>query len=177
MRDFETRVNIGVKGFESFGDVARVLGRVQRNFPKWVDKSIKDEAKERKKDAAARILLEPAYGGEHTGLREAISRGLEVAQVEDDEGDAGYRVITSVPKDDEAIIPRGFDTTWNGWRHPIFAKKDTPEYDDPRRWTRQHGAFSWFMTAMEPAEPNLTKAIGADMDRAVEEIHDSAFER
>lgn len=152
-------------GRRVFNDVARALGRVNRQLPRQILRDIEKEAKALRKQAAAKALEEPAFGDKHTGLRKNVAKGIKVVPVEEG-GRSGYRVITTMPEEDEAIIPRGFDNR-KGWRHPVFGRREQP-------WVTQHGAFSWFMDTMQEAGPRLTSKIHEDIEDAADEIDRAA---
>jgi hypothetical protein len=74
-------------------------------------------------------------------LRMTIARGVFVRELADH---SGYMIGTSMPEDDELIIPRGFDVAVGGhWRHPLFG--------DTTRQYENYGFSSWFMLPMNEA--------------------------
>lgn len=157
-------IEFNIDGRKAFSDVARTLGRINRSIPRDIDKAIEKEAKTLKKEAAAKALTEPAFKGKHTGLRKDIARGVGVAPISE-AGREGYRVITAMPDENEAIIPRGFDSR-KGWRHPVFGK--------PIPWVTQRGAFSWFMDTMQHARPRLEPKIHDILEDAADQVERSA---
>lgn len=148
-------------GRRSFNDVARVLGRIDRSIPREIGAAIQAEAKALQKEARARIMEEPTLeGSKHTGIREEIAAGVTVKAL--NEGDLqGYRIETEVSEENQAYLPRGFDTR-SGWRHPVFGNR--------KAWVRQRAAFSWFMDTMDAAGPALIPAVGAIVNDAAEQV-------
>lgn len=150
------RLEFDFGGRDEFSDAYRELGNIDRQIPRFIDQAIQKLAKELKKEAAAKALEQPATKGGHTGLRKDVAKGIGIVDIPD-----GVRITTSMPEEDEAIIPRGLDTE-KGWRHPVFGKKDV--------WVRQRGEFSWFMDTMQDAKPRLGSRIEEILDDAAEQV-------
>lgn len=143
-----SRLEFKIENNASFRAAIRALGKVEKVTTAQLGKQYWAEGKILAKEASYRILEEPTHGFKHTGIRQEISDGVHVEGL--NEGDyTGVLITTSVPQEDEAIIPSGFDTD-RGWRHPVFAPRD-----DPKPWVAQKGEFSWFASTMREAFPRL----------------------
>lgn len=174
MAEHFARIDFEVEGYEKFGDVARVMGRVDRNFPKWIQDEIKREAKERAAEAKKSIQGQRGASKKQTGILNTIARGIGTEEVSEDES-FGWKITTSMPEEDEKYLPRGFDTSWGGWNHPVFAKKDTPRYE--QEWTHQDGKYDWWVRVMKKAQPDLEPKLQDVLDKGAKEIADSAHEK
>ena len=148
------RFTTNVDSFE----LARLsLTELNRSVPVSVQAAIRAVADEYLQLAQVRALEEPSKGLDRNHLRETVSRGVRLKNI----GSLGVRITTQMPVEDEAIIPRGFDSS-RGWRHPVFGHKD--------RWVQQKGAFSWFLDTMQPMAPEALTAISKAIDAAVESV-------
>ncbi|WP_040829028.1 hypothetical protein [Nocardia jiangxiensis] len=169
MSEHDARINVKLEGYEKFGDVARIIGRVDRNFPKWIQAEIEKEAKQLQREAQKSIKGQRGESKAKKDILGEIAEGIQVEKFSEDGGD-GMHIITSMPEENEENLPRGFDTTYGGFWHPLFAKKD--ELRKNWKWYHQDGKYSWWVDVMEPSkvdeelEPKM-QAIG---DRAAEEI-------
>jgi hypothetical protein len=150
-----------VGGRRQFNDAARALGRVERSIPRDVDKLISKTQKANAKEAAAKVLAQPA-SGEHgsTGLRKDVAKGVGTMPI-----DGGTRVYTSMPEENEAIIPLGLDTD-KGWRHPVFGNRN--------EWVTQRGDFSWFMETMKESFKTLPPKVHDILEDGAETIDKAA---
>lgn len=164
MSDME--ISFDVSGIEEFRRVARVIGRENRNLPQKFLKTIDREAKVLRKEAAAKASSMPVVKGEkHTGLRRDVASGVFIASVVEKDGARGVRIMTSMPDEEEAIIPRGLDSR-RGWRHPVFGDKSS--------WVTQHGAYSWFMETMDNGQLPIALGIHQHIKDAIDAIDDAA---
>lgn len=149
-------LDIGVEGVESLVAVIRAIGEEERRLPDEFDRIINETADALVAVARAKVLAEPTHGPKHTGLRAEIAAGTQVTQIPD-----GVRIITSMPENNEAIIPRGMDSGYKGWRHPVFGNMG--------KWVTQRAAFSWFLDTMQdgkqPLEDGLHQALEDAADR------------
>lgn len=157
-------IELDVGGREELSNVYRALGVEDRNLPRTFRKIFLKEAKFRAKEASKKVLAEPALKGKHTGLRERVEKGVDVTDLSEGKVVA-VSVITRMPKEDQAIIPRGLDG-FNGWRHPFFG--------DKKRWYRQHGAFSWFMDSMQPSKESIHTRLAETLEGAAQRIDKAA---
>lgn len=159
-------VEIEVSGRDDFNRAALGLTQAGREIPQRVQKEIKGTAKQLSKEAAAKALTQPALKGKHTGLRRDVAKGVGVVPFEDEDG-SGFRIVTSMPESDEAIIPRGLDTSFRrGWRHPVFG--------DRNRWVRQHGGLSWFMDVMQQSPAILGPKVEDILEDAADHVDKAA---
>lgn len=150
----------GISDRKKFNDAARALGRVERSTPRDVDKLISKAQKANAKEAAAKVRSMPAKGDEgSTGLRKDVARGVGTMPI-----DGGTRIYTSMPEEDEAIIPLGLDTD-KGWRHPVFGKD---------RWVTQRGDFSWFMETMKESFKTLPPQVHDILEDGADHIDNAA---
>lgn len=149
-----SELDVRVSGAEAFDRVSAALGEADAEMPVKVQKELVQLAKRLAYIASRAALAEPTRGTGHTGLRENVSRGVGVRETDD-----GAVVTTSMPIPDEAVIPRGMDA--HGWRHPVFGNRN--------EWVTQHGAFSWFMDAMQggrsDGEQNLERMLNEVAER------------
>lgn len=127
--------------FEDDGRLEAVIANLQaakEDLPVEVRKALKELAGTLAHEASLRVLAEPTHGDKHTGLRAKVAAGVGTTEIPD-----GERITTEMPHEDEAIIPRGFDTAASrrGWRHPLFGNRE--------KWYRNYGGFSWFLGAMQ----------------------------
>jgi hypothetical protein len=106
-----------------------------------------------------RALPTPRNAG-HTGLRNRIAAGTFLAG----QG-SNLRVTTSMPEEDEAIIPRGMDRGAAGWRHPVFGNMNV--------WVRQNG-YSWFAETMESGQQPIERALTNELEAAADFIDRSS---
>jgi hypothetical protein len=125
---------------------------------------IHDLAEDRMHTAQVLVLLEPVHGEKHTGLREEVANGVGLRDVS-----GGTEVTTSMPREDEAAIPRGFDQAVSframrgTWRHPLFG-------DDGHWYRNDNGAESWFVGAFDGADVEGEERIGKMMDDVADGI-------
>lgn len=151
-----------ISGRKQFNDVARALGRVERSIPRDTEKLISKTQKANAKEAAAKVRSMPASGEEgSTGLRRDVAKGVGTVPIE-----GGTRIYTSMPEEDEAIIPLGLDTK-HGWRHPVFGHRD-------REWAEQRGEFSWFMETMKESFKTLPPQVHEILEDGAETIDNAA---
>jgi hypothetical protein len=108
--------------------------------------------------AQRRILEEPTHGVKQTGLRATIAAGVQVEPTPE-----GAHISTSVPKSNEAELPRGTDDPIRGWMHPVFGHMD--------RWVRQHDSFSWFMDSMQTGQDDGERALQNLLEDAARRIN------
>jgi hypothetical protein len=152
----DLEIEFSVEGRRQFNDAARALGRAERSIPRDVEKLIERTQKANAKEAAAKVLQQPATQGEHTGLRRDVAAGVGTMPI-----DGGTRVFTSMPEKDEAVIPLGLDTR-KGWRHPVFGNRE--------EWVTQRGEFSWFMEIMRRSMKTTPPKVQDILDDAAESI-------
>lgn len=139
-------LSVEVQGGDNLDRAVAALQDGRDEMAERIGEVIHDLAEDRAKSAAIRVLLEPVRGFKSTGLREQVASGVSVRDIS-----GGSQVITSMPKDDEAAIPRGFDPAVSfrpmpgTWRHPLFG-------NDSRWYRNVNGAFSWFIGAFEGAD-------------------------
>lgn len=129
-----------------------------------VDKDLPGELRYLLKKAALPIMREQRKRirsmairnpGDKLEIRDIIARGLRLT-VRTGGGRRGtapaYRIRTTMPthpdREHWAMLPRGFDTSFNGWRSPYFGNRN--------HWVhhRVQGS-SWFMGPAQEAQPRL----------------------
>lgn len=109
--------------------------------------------------AAARALSQPSFGPKHTGLFARVAAGVSAVPT-----DYGATVITTMEKENEAIIPRGMDTVASGgrgWGHPLFGKRE--------HWYRNEPTSSWFLGAMNSATEEGEARLAAMLEQVAAE--------
>jgi hypothetical protein len=171
-------IEFSIEGDRAFAEVAKAFTRIDRSIPKDTLQAIRDEARLLSKEAAAKVLEEPAFKGKSTGLRKKVAKGVKVQSLineaaldfdgpmpEKSQGRVGYRIATSMPEEDEAVIPRGFDF-FRGWRHPLFGNK--------KKWYHNYGAFSWFRYTMQRSQADLDPKVKKILEDAAQHVAESA---
>lgn len=151
-----------------------------------VDKDLPRELRYLLKQAALPIMreqratLRSLKGSPRTDpdLRDIIASGLRLT-VRTGGGRRGtnpaYRIRTTMPKNPDgnqwAILPRGLDTTFNGWRSPYFGNRS--------QWVHHNvSGPSWFMGPAEKARPDLIARINKLLTMTANEIaHEAAAAR
>lgn len=146
-----------VHGRDALERVMIALSEVGADLPHQINGNVEEVGRELVSRAQHMIRTEPVTGSEHSGLRESIARGTKLTRV----GTGRYRIITSVPQSDEAIIPRGFDRP-RGWRHPVFGNRN--------KWVTQKGDRSWFMDTMHEGWEPLFRKHKETLEAAAERI-------
>lgn len=169
MSDHDVRLEFKTEGYEKFGDVARIIGGVDRNFPKWIQAEIEKEAKQLQRQARKSIKGQRGGSKAQKDILGEIAEGIKVENFSENSGD-GMHIITSMPEENEENLPRGFDTSFGGFWHPLFASKWKPRKD--WKWYHQDGKYSWWVDVMEPSKVNeeFTPKMQTIGDRAAEEI-------
>lgn len=154
-----TFLNIELGGGDEFGRVAEALGFAKSEIPDEVKKVILELAEKLAHEASLRVLAEETHGSKHTGLRAKVSAGVYVEETGD-----GFKVGTSMPNENEAIIPRGFDTraSRNGWRHPLFGNRE--------KWYRNYGSFSWFLGAFDDSDKDAEMRLKQVLDHVADQV-------
>jgi hypothetical protein len=149
-------IEVGSDAYTKLDRIIDRLSEVYASIPRDAHQAVLETANKAAQEAGAKVLTEPAFGPDHTGLREKVKEGVGVKETRD-----GARVTTSMPKSDEAVIPRGLDG-FGGWRHPLFGDKS--------RWFRQEGGFSWFMDTMSSQHDGLERKLAAILDEAAKRV-------
>lgn len=157
----ETFLRIDADGFDQIDAVGVALVDASDTIPDDLRTALRRASERLAVRAAARAKEEPAFGPKHTGLRDAVADGVGVVDTP-----GGVRITTSMPEEDEAIIPRGLDNRIRGWRHPVFGNRHT--------WVTQRGAFSWFMDEMQNAPGEITPELKDVLDEAARKVADAA---
>lgn len=132
---------------------------VDERLPAWLAEDMEQAVDPLMQVARQRVLRDDVQGGPegHTGMRMRIAQGLGRRTGWAGSREAPFlRVFTSMPEQDEAIIPRGMDRP-QGWRHPLFG--------DKRHWYRslpvKGGWFSdtFFPESRQIIERNMTSSL------------------
>lgn len=133
---------LDVDGTNQLSRAVSALGDIAKYIPRDIDDTIEDVAVKMAERAAMKVqavrMRTPGFE-RSTGLRRRIARGVGVHRLPD----GGYRITTSMTDQDEAIIPRGFDSPAKGFRHPVFGNKNN--------WVRQMPATGWFRDTVDDA--------------------------
>jgi hypothetical protein len=157
-------LGISTEGADRIQKAIDALSDGRDELVERIGEVIHDLAEDRAQSAAIRVLLEPVHGEKHTGLREEVASGVGVRDIS-----GGSEVTTSMPKGNEAAIPRGFDEAVSfralrgTWRHPLFG-------DDGRWFRNDNGAISWFIGAFDDAEQDGYDRLAKMMDDVAEGI-------
>lgn len=153
-------LSLEVIGRDQFRDVQRALTQANRQLPRDFKNSINEVSRGLRDEARYQALQKFTARKGHSGLRRRVAAGVQIIQIEN-----GVRIITSMPEEDEAIIPRGLDGI-RGWRHPVFGNRN--------RWVRQHqGADSWFLETMRRGHEPLRNRLIRNINEAAEDIADA----
>jgi hypothetical protein len=141
------------------GDATKALRSIERTLPTSFKRAKRDVARDLAKEAQKKVREEPSKkaGPGPRGLRRDIARGVGVVEIE-----GGYRIYTSMPDEDEAIIPRGMDDRRRGWRHPVFGNRNN--------WVTQRGEFSWFMETMQDGRDMLEEKFTTALEDAADKV-------
>lgn len=100
------------------------LRLVDDRLPTWLREQMEEAAEQAANKARARVMAVGVRGGPagHTGMRARVAAGVRVRQATQVGDFSSLRITTSMPENDEAIIPRGLDSP-KGWRHPLFGNR------------------------------------------------------
>src|SRR5690242_470492 len=107
-----TELKISVDGDEVFSRASKALGEADDSLAVDVPHEARLLADRLAAIAKKAVLGEPTHGIKQTGLRATVSEGVEVR--ENAPGDV--TITTSMPKPDEAELPRGMDEPIRGWQ-------------------------------------------------------------
>jgi len=149
-----------VDSTEQFNRAIRALIGSTPEIIEGTDKALHEMADLAAEDAKFNITWAPTKKKYHTGLRLLIARGVFVRALDDG---SGYLIGTSMPKEDMAIIPRGFDIAVGGhWRHPLFGDKS--------RQYENYGFTSWFMLPMNEATDDGRARLVSLLEQVAESV-------
>lgn len=148
-------LNVGVDGSDQVARKSAALAELDANLPTAFQRTIREHADQLAEQARQKAEEEPAHGTRHTGLRDAVAAGVDVQNTPD-----GVTVTTSMPAQDEAAIPRGFDDPIKGWRHPVFGRANS--------WVQQAGSFSWFTDTMNAGSDGIRDGLIDDINIGVD---------
>lgn len=148
-------LNVGVDGGDQAARKSAALADLDANLPVEFQRTIREHADALAEQARQKAEEEPAHGTRHTGLRDAVAAGVDVQDTP-----TGVKVTTSMPEQDEAAIPRGFDDPVKGWRHPVFGRANS--------WVQQTGAFSWFTDTMAAGSDDIRDGLVDDINTAID---------
>lgn len=150
-------LRLDITGQDRIDRAEGALSEADASLAEEIPHVLQELAERLAEKAKARILKEPVHGPRQTGIRGVIAAGVGVRPTED-----GAHITTSMPKADEAELPRGFDEPVRGWRHPVFGHRD--------RWVTQHSDFSWFMSSMQSGDKDGEQKLKDLLERAAESI-------
>lgn len=152
-------VRFNSKGMQKFTEASESLEAINRELPRWIQRDILLSVETIKVHAQQLVKDEATHGTKHTGLRESVAAGVNITPYTGALG-TGTAITTSMPKEDAAVIPAGFDPSLRakGWRHPVFGNK--------RKWVEQKGDVSWFSKPVIEQTAVLKANISADMEAA-----------
>jgi len=147
-------------GSDQFDRAIRALIGSNPQIEAGSDEVLHEMAELAAEDARFNIIWAPTQGKYHTGLRNTIAKGIFVRKLDDG---SGYLIGTSMPKEDMAIIPRGFDVAVGGhWRHPFFG--------DTSRQFENYGYTSWFMLPMNEATDDGRAKLVSLLEQVAESV-------
>jgi hypothetical protein len=143
-------IQIAIIAGDEFRRVGDALREIDASLPGEFRKELRDAAKPFAQEVKARVrrLPTPRHAG-HTGLRARVARGVRVQAKLG--RNSGVRIVTSMDRRNEAIIPRGLDsrTKLRGWLHPVFGHGPM---------VLQEGG-SWFIEPLSEKRPQLVKVL------------------
>lgn len=154
-------LKISVSGGEVFSRAMSALAEADDSLAVHVPEEARLLADRLAAIAKKAVLGEPTHGLKQRDLRATVSEGVDVRQ----NGPGDVTITTSMPKPDEAELPRGMDEPVRGWQHPVFGNRNN--------WVRQHDAFSWFTDSMqsgqEEGQRDLERLLKDAVDRVIAE--------
>jgi len=107
--------------------------------------------------------------GTDPDLRDIVAEGLRLTvRTGGGRRGASYRIRTTMPPapnrgDHWAMLPRGLDTSFNGWRSPFFGNRN--------HWVHhQVDGPSWFMGPADEAQPGLQREVHKILAMSADEI-------
>lgn len=150
------RVELG----DEFRRVATSLRAVDGQMPTKLRKEMQDAVKPAVAQVKANARGIPVAGRSgSSGLRRRVASGVRIQAGVGNR--ASLRVITSMPEEDEAVIPGAMDSP-RGWRHPVFGHRD--------RWTTQHTGGSWFKDTMAASDDEIQQRLQQVLERAAQTV-------
>lgn len=157
-------VSLKVEGEETLRAAANRLRVADEKLPAGLRKLIREAARTITKEQKSRVRSMSVKGSAgSTGLRRTVARGVTFQLRTGGSGGKGAiaRIRTKMPSN-LAFAPRGFDTSFSGWRAPLFG--------DRSRWYRHGGSDRWFMGPTETNGPKVQADIVKLLNATVEEI-------
>lgn len=151
-------LRISVTGGEVFSRAIAALAEADDSLAARVPEEARLLADRLAAIAKKAVLGEPTHGLKQRDLRATVSEGVGVRQ----NGPGDVTITTSMPKPDEAELPRGMDEPIRGWQHPVFGRRN--------EWVRQHDAFSWFLDSMKSGQEDGQKALERLLQEAADRI-------
>ncbi|WP_119728336.1 hypothetical protein [Thermomonospora amylolytica] len=151
-------------------EVADRLREVDRRLPTKLRTALRKSAARGIKRVRAEVRALPVAGApggtaaaphKRKQLRRLVARGVRAQASAGGRRRAGLRIVTSMPTEEQAMLPRGLDRGDEGWRHPVFG--------DREKWVRQPG-YSWFREPLADEGPALTRDIRKVLAEAAEWI-------
>lgn len=142
-----------------FKRVEGALAVQDATIPRRVHRAMRSHAERLAEKARQKVIRLPIRGtsGKHTGMRARVAAGVRVVEA----GNA-VRVITTMPEQDEAIIPRGLDRKI-GWRHPVFGNRNV--------WVRQRPyRAGWFVDTFAEGGDDIADGIEDVLEDAADNI-------
>ena len=144
-------ISFEIEGLADLRLIRLALTEANRDVPREMTKAVTTQARLLRDEARAEIVAMPTpKQAGHTGMRKEIAAGVHNTRLPLTGDATGVRIGTRMSERDEAMLPRGMDSTIKGWRHPTFGR-------DP--WVRQYGIYSWFMDTMEDGHDPLERRL------------------
>lgn len=166
-------LKINAVGGDEIKAAADALRKVDKSLPGkmryLIEKDVRPIIAEEK--AGLRGLNTSGVSG-HTGLRRKLAVGVGV-KVRSGSGRRGrpaaIRIVTKVPDRSLAMLPRGLDAEFGGWRAPLFGNKEYWYHHETR------SGYSWFMGPPQKHGHELYTKINKILQSSAEEIARAAI--
>ena len=154
------RVEFRIVSGPEFRTVANALREIDHTLPGKLRRDMKNSINPLVRRAQEKVRTMPVAGHSgHTGLRRRVARGVRMR--------AGvgrnpyFRIVTMMPKSNEAAIPRGLDDPVRGWHHPVFGRG--PD-------VFQHGRGHWFVETFAHGEDEIRDGLHRVLEEAANTV-------
>lgn len=160
----------------SIQDIKRVTDRlrlIDKNLPGQLRKLLVRAARpimRKQRRILRRLKGDP---GTDPDLRDIVAEGVKLTvRTGGGRRSAAYRIRTTMPSppnkgDHWAMLPRGLDTYFDGWRSPFFG--------DRNHWVHHKvEGPSWFIEPGQEAQPGLQVEVKAILSMSADEIAKAA---
>jgi hypothetical protein len=134
--------NGGVDIYVDASDLRKVM-KIAKTFSPALAKQLRKQlraAGQMGADAAKSSIREmPVSGSSDNGLRDMIARATKVSITTSRNADVRIKVQKTKELIDYGAPGLAKAINTGRWKHPVFAAKGTPRYDDKANWPEQQG--------------------------------------